>query len=157
MANNKMNTFPVSILVLILVISTAVNVNFASAFNLSLKARRGLSFVPLTRVGMVTTGLKGKPASSKEEDLEKTISLILLHQDKINGPTASSSASSSSSLRNYNKETDDVTITVVVEAPEDEVPVAASTSTSSSKTEKTKEGLKRVGKALKKKIFKKKD
>ena len=33
--------------------------------------------------GGVTTGRKGKPASSKDDDLDKTIALILQHQNKI--------------------------------------------------------------------------
>jgi BASS family bile acid:Na+ symporter len=46
----------------------------------------------------IVTGLKGKPANSKEDDMEMTIQIILDHEDKITaGDTSSSSNSSSSS------------------------------------------------------------
>ena len=70
--------------------SAAFNSNFISRKGLfaSRSTSNGSTATTNSELGMVT-GYKGKAASSKEEDLEKTVRLILQHDNQINAYSSS--------------------------------------------------------------------
>lgn len=82
------------LLVIVLVICANLNMNLhVSGFNVGLKSvnintksRCGLTKMEMGMLAAATatTGRRGKAASSKEEDLEKTVALILKHDEKLN-------------------------------------------------------------------------
>ena len=70
-----------------LVVLLVLSISDVSGF--SIVNRKSHRVTTSTRLGMVT-GYRGKPASSKQDDLEKTVYLILKHDEKMNSSSSSS-------------------------------------------------------------------